>query len=62
MKSTCRQVVNGDFSPVELTRGFSVTLCKASAPHLEGLSGHSLVQLEFQIDDVPWLLAEHEAE
>lgn len=52
--------VTGDFPVMKLAEGFTTWLCRASAPHLESLDGHSLVQIEFHADNVPWVLQEPE--
>jgi len=52
----------GDFPVVKFAEGFVTWLCHASAPHLESLDGRSLVQIEFQADNVPWVLDEPEPE
>jgi len=51
----------GDFPHVKITESFSASLCRASAPHLSSLDGHELVQIEFHVDNVPWVLDEPEA-
>lgn len=48
----------GDFARVELAPGFWAWMCRKSAPTLNVLSGHPLVQLEFLTDCVPWVLDE----
>ena len=52
--------VGGDFAAVNFGHGFTAYLCLASAPALNTLLGQPLVQLEFQTDDVPWVLPEEE--
>jgi hypothetical protein len=48
----------GDFPMVEMAAGFKASLCRKSAPELTSLKGLSLVQMEFQAEAVPWVLAE----
>jgi hypothetical protein len=48
----------GDFPMVEMGPGFKVSLCRRSAPGLATLKDLSLVQIEFQAERVPWVLAE----
>jgi hypothetical protein len=45
----------GDFPPVDLGSGFTVWMCRASAPRLSSLEGTPVVQLEFYTQAVPWL-------
>jgi hypothetical protein len=52
----------GDFPPVDLGGGFSVWMCRASAPTLRSLDGMQVVQVEFQAEAVPWLLDEPETD
>ena len=40
--------------------GFTAWLCRASAPRLASLEGVQVVQLEINIERVPWLLEEAE--
>jgi len=35
-------------------------MCAASAPGLEALEGHAVVQLEFNVENVPWVSGEEE--
>jgi hypothetical protein len=48
----------GDFPVVRFAPGFSAYLCRKGAPELSVLKGLSLVQVEFQAEHVPWVLAE----
>jgi hypothetical protein len=48
----------GDFGMVEMGPGFKAYLCRKSAPELASLKGLGLVQVEFQAEGVPWVLAE----
>jgi hypothetical protein len=48
----------GDFPPVDFGDGFSVWMCRASAPRLPSLEGMPVVQVEFHAQAVPWLLDE----
>jgi hypothetical protein len=50
----------GDFTPITLAEGFTVYLCPASAPRLASLERLPVVQLEFHVVSVPWLLDEPE--
>ncbi len=50
----------GDFAPIELGEGFIAWLCHSSAPALSSLKGLPLVQVEFNAENVPWLLNEPE--
>jgi hypothetical protein len=50
----------GDFPVVKLAEGFTTWLSHASAPHFESLDGRNLMQIEFQADNVPWVLDELE--
>ena len=52
----------GDFPPVDLEDGFKVWMCHAEAPRLPSLQGVPVVQLEFHIETVPWLLDEPESD
>jgi hypothetical protein len=47
----------GDFQAVDLGGGFTVWMCRASAPRLPSLEGMPVVQVEFDAQTVPWLLA-----
>lgn len=47
----------GDFPEVEMAPGFRVSLCRRHAPALPPLKDFSLVQVEFQVERVPWVLA-----
>jgi hypothetical protein len=46
----------GDFPMIELAPGFSVWLCKSSAPPLAALAGLPLVEVQFHAEMVPWML------
>ena len=50
-----------DAPPVDLGRGFSAYLRRASGPRLPCLEGLPIVQLEFTSEEVPWLLDEPES-
>lgn len=47
-------------SPVQFGNGFTTWMCSANAPRLTTLRGLPCVQLEFDIESVPWLLDEPE--
>lgn len=55
-------VETGDFPVVDFGNGFTVYMCRASAPRLESLEGFLVVQLEFRTENVPWLLNDPEPE
>lgn len=46
----------GDFPPVDFGDGFTVRMCRASAPRLQVLKDLPVVQVEFHAQAVPWLL------
>ena len=48
----------GDFPAIELAPGFTAWLSTASAPALDVFRGEGLVQVDFHIDRVPWVLNE----
>jgi hypothetical protein len=48
----------GDFPIIESVPGFSVWLCKSSAPPLKALAGLPLVEVQFHTEMVPWMLDE----
>lgn len=50
----------GDFAVVELGDGCVAWLCRAGAPRLASLEDLPVVQLEFHLSGVPWLLDEPE--
>ena len=51
----------GDFTPIDFgPPNLKVWLCHATAPRLATLKDKPTVQLEFQAEDVPWLLDEPE--
>jgi hypothetical protein len=52
----------GGGAAVDLGGGFTVWLCRKSAPELEALKGKPLVQVEFHATGVPWQLNEAEPE
>jgi hypothetical protein len=49
-------VTTGDFPLVQLTRQVAMAMCTKSAPALREFGGVSLVQLEFQLSDIPWTI------
>jgi hypothetical protein len=53
--------VTGDFPVVPLGDGFSAWLVRKSAPELPALRGLSLVELDFQAENIPWALDEPKA-
>ena len=52
--------VTGDFAYVPFSNGLLASMSRRSAPGLPELDGMPLVQLEFRVEDVPWVLAEEE--
>jgi hypothetical protein len=48
----------GDFPVVELAPGFTVWLCKSHAPPLDVFLGLPLVEVQFHVETVPWMLEE----
>ena len=50
----------GDFAPVRYTDHFISYMCRRSAPCLPALDGLKLVQLEFVVENVPWVIDEEE--
>jgi hypothetical protein len=52
----------GDFPAVTMGPGFTVYLCRRSAPALKSLIGLPLVQVEFHSNEVPWVLSEPKPE
>jgi hypothetical protein len=53
-------IVDDDFGAVDFGDGFTAWLLQPSAPRLEPFKGQSVVQLEFQLENVPWMLSEPE--
>jgi hypothetical protein len=52
----------GDFPAVELAPGFAAWLCRSHAPVLEVFSGRPLVEVQFHVETVPWMLKEPPAQ
>src|SRR5271156_2136828 len=52
----------GDFPEVELAPGFTAWLCRSHAPALEVFSGLPLVEIQFHVETVPWMLEEPPAQ
>lgn len=50
----------GDFPVVALAEGFAAWMCRRGAPALASLKELPLVQVEFQAENVPWVLNEPE--
>lgn len=52
----------GDFPVVVFVPGFTVWLCKSNAPPLEVLLGLPLVEVQFHVETVPWMLQDPPAQ